>query len=350
MSTNMLLDNKRYLQSLRENAERFTAWDRLAGKTLLITGATGLVCSYLTDMILQYSTEQQLNIRIVAAGRSEERTKERFYPWLNQGVMGFAYADLGEEFSITDRADYIIHGASNASPQLYDSDPVGTMKANIYGTDRLLKYGVEHEIERFLFLSSGEIYGEREISTGVDEAFCGYTDYMNARSCYPVSKMAAETLCASYAKQYGIHTGVARLCHVYGPTMAEKDHRVIHEFLRNVLASQDIVMKSNGSKVRSYCYVADAAVALLYILCCGNSAEAYNVSYRESVLSIREIAECAAECGSVKVVMDCQETAGATSIEKSILNHEKLSQLGWSGAYNMQRGLRESINILREEK
>lgn len=345
----MLLYNQKYIDSLRKSIERFPYWNELEGNTILITGATGLVCSYIVDMIMLYDEINHTDIKVIITGRDEQKAINRFEKWFFTGNLNFVKQDLSEPLNITQRSDYIIHGAGNAYPALFDKNPVGTMKTALFGTDNLLEYAVRSSVKNFVYISSGEVYGERDIESGVDESFCGQTDYMQARSCYPVSKMAAETLCASYSKQYNLHTNVARLCHTYGPTMTRDDNRVINQFLRNVLDGQDIIMKSSGSKIRSYCYVADAVIGLLYILLKGENSTAYNVAYEDSVVSIREIAQMSAEIAGKALLISSNEEAGGTSIEKSILNNIRLKELGFTGLYNMKKGLEEAYLILKEE-
>lgn len=352
--------NEKYISSLRKNSKRFPGWDKFRNKTILITGGTGLICSYLADMLMLMNTDMELNVTVLIMGRNAEKCRKRFKKWYGDDHFFFIRQDLNENMepedfacrlrSLLNREDtavhYIIHGASNAYPAVYDKDPVGTMRGNILGTDTLLKYGVQYGSEGFLFLSSGEIYGERETEDGVDETFCGYTDYSSARSCYPVSKMAAETLCASYTKQYGLRTNVARLCHVYGPTMTDGDNRVINQFLRNALSGQDIVMKSAGTKVRSYCYVADTVIGILYILLNGDKGMPYNIAYEKSILSIKEIAEITAGFAGKKVIISDEVQPGGTKIEKSVLSGERIRRLGFEGAYDMREGLEECYDIL----
>lgn len=351
--------NKLYIESLKRNAEKIHDWNQLKEKNILITGGTGLICSYLVDMLMLMNEDIELNAVIMVMGRSEDKCKKRFGKWWGNDNFIFIEQDLNEyiepevlkkkieEQTGTNTAvNYIIHGASNAYPSAYDEDPVGTMRANVIGTDNLLRYGVQYNAEGFIFLSSGEVYGEREVEYGVDEKFCGYTDYSMPRSCYPVSKMAAETLCASYTKQYNLKTNVARLCHVYGPTMTKSDNRVINQFMRNALSGQDIIMKSAGSKVRSYCYVADAVIGILQILLNGKSGEAYNIAYDKSVKSIKEIAGITAGLAGKRVIISQDVEAGGTKIEKSVLSGEKIKSIGFMGEYDMETGLKECYDIL----
>lgn len=343
----MLLYNNEYINNLKNSINRFPYWNNLDGNTVLITGATGLVCSYMVDMIMLYNELKGGDIQVLITGRDEKKAIERFEKWFFAGKLKFIKQDMSEPLNIMQRADYVVHGAGNAYPFLFDKNPVGTMKTTLYGTDNLLEYAVRSSVKNFVYISSGEVYGEREMESGVDESFCGYTDYMQSRSCYPVSKMAAETLCASYSKQYSLHTNIARLCHVYGPTMTKADNRVINQFLRNVLEDQDIIMKSSGSKVRSYCYVADAVIGLLYILIKGESSIAYNVAFEDSVVSIKEIAQILTDISGKNLIISSNEETGCTNIEKSILDNKRLKSLGWNGEYNMNKGLKEAYLILK---
>lgn len=344
----MLVNSQIYMNSLRNCIKRFPYWEKLNQQTVLITGSTGLVCSYLVDMIMVYNEINNANIRLIITGRNRQKAIERFSKWFSYNQFMFVEQDMREPIHFSEKSDYIVHAAGNAYPKLYDKEPVETMQTNILGTDNLLKYALYSGTKNLLYISSGEVYGERNVTYGVEEDFCGHIDYMKTRSCYPVSKIAAETLCASYSKQFGIYTNVARLCHVYGPTMTQSDNRVINQFINNVLSNQNIVMKSSGSKIRSYCYVADAVLGILYILVCGENSTAYNVSYESSVISIKGIAELLAHMANKKVIFSQGESLGGTTIEQSILSNKKLKTLGWSGNYDMRLGLEETYNILKE--
>ena len=157
--------------------------------------------------------------------------------------------------------DYMVHGASNASPKRYATDPVGTMKSNLGGGSNLLELTKEKKA-RLLYISSGEVYGEGD-GSDFTEDYSGYVDCLNPES-YPSSRMSSETLCVSYKEQYGVDVVIARPCHIYGSDI-ERDDRAFAQFLRKAKAGEDILLKSDGSQVRSYCHVDDCASALLYI-------------------------------------------------------------------------------------
>lgn len=221
------------------------------------------------------------------------------------------------------------------------------MKANLMGVCHLMDYGLQHDLRRFLYVSTGEVYGEGD-GRVFTEDYSGYVNSMSPRSCYPSSKRAAETLCVAYAEEYGVDAVVARLSHVYGPHFTESDNRVYAQFIRNVLRNEDIVMKSTGEQFRSWCYVADAVKGLLYVLLKGQKGDAYNVADASSNISIRQLATMVADIGGRKVVIDVPEQAerkGYNPVTKSVFSTEKLESLGWK----LEGTMREKMEVTLQE-
>jgi len=320
----------------------------LNGKSFLITGATGLICSFLIDVLMFCNINHEGKIHIYALGRNKDYAYERFMAYWNHPQFSFIQHDISRVFNYDIRADYIIHGASNAYPASFAADPVGTMKSNIFGTYNLLEFSIRTGAKRLLYVSSGEVYGE---GTGQDfvESYSGYIDNLNPRACYPISKRAAETLCVSYKDQYGIDAVIARPCHIYGPTMTKSDNRAFAQFIRNVLERKDIVLKSDGRQYRSYCYAADCASALLAILFKGVNGEAYNIADKKSNITIKQLAETIARTGGRKIVFDIpstQEQKGYSVISRAVLDATKLENLGWRALFNVEEGIRRTFQIL----
>jgi len=303
------------------------------GKTVVITGATGLIGSQLVDSFTEAGAE------VISAVRSTSRAKGRCVQY-----------DAAQPLNFDFRADIVIHAACSAHPMAYSTDPAGVMRANITGTMNLLDYAVNNG-SRLIFLSSGEIYGNDPVSPqGFSESETGRVDTMSPRSCYPESKRAAETMCAAWAKQYGCDAIVARLCHVYGPSVTPTNSRADAQFLRNALAGKDIVMKSAGSQVRSFMYVKDAARAIMLLCEKGEKGEAYNVSSSLSIGSIREYAATLAELSGVKLVFenpDDVEKAGYSRVSRAVLYPAKLESLGFIPEYDLRKGLKETLERCR---
>ena len=306
------------------------------GKTVVITGATGLIGSELVDMFTAAGAE------VISAVRNTAKAKGRYVKY-----------DAAKPLEFDFRADIVIHAACSAHPMAYSTDPAGVMRANITGTMNLLDYAVENG-SRFIFLSSGEVYGnDAPAEAGFTEAETGRVDTMNPRSCYPESKRAAETMVAAWAKQYGCDAIVARLCHVYGPAITDTNSRADAQFLRNAISGQDIVMKSAGTQVRSLMYVKDAARAIMTLCEKGAAGEAYNVSNRNSVASIREFAGTIARAAGVKLIFenpDDIEAAGYSKVARAVLDPSKLEELGFSAEYDLESGIKETIERWAETR
>ena len=315
----------------------------LRDASVLVTGATGLIGSFLVEALARMNETAGAKLEIFAAGRSGAGIAGRFGALAEKPYFHYVPYDATQPVRLDFTADFAVHAATSAHPLAYATDPVGTMQANLFGTARLLEVLRGQGSGRFLMLSTGETYGENpELPDGFAETDHGWIDPMLPRACYPESKRAAETLCASYAAQYGVDVLVARLCHVYGPTFTPTNSRADAQFIRKALAGEDIVMKSTGSQVRSFCYVADAVNALLTLLARGAGGQAYNVANRASVASIREYAETLADIAGVKVVFDLPpevERAGYTKVTRAVLNPAKLESLGWRARFDLRQGL-----------
>ena len=319
----------------------------LKNKSILITGANGLIGSYLVDFLMFLNREKGYNTKIYTMSRSKERLEKRFGK--ESSCLIFLEQDLNLPLVDENEYDYIIHAASNAHPLAFSQDPVGTMKTNLLGTINLLDKAVKNK-SKFLYLSTGEIYGNNT-DHDFTEKDLGVVDTKLARACYPESKRAAETLCVSYAQQYGVSVNVARLCYVYGATITDTNSRSDAQFLRNALNGEDIVMKSEGAQRRTYCYVADAVSAILLILLKGESSEFYNIANPNSIVSVREYAQTLADCAGVSLRFELPDSAEAKGYSKqadSILNSEKLQKLGWKGLYDIKSGLKNTITVKKD--
>lgn len=331
-----------YKEDILQIFEQNLPWEKLSGTNILVTGGTGLIGGCLVETLMM---NPKRDYQVYASGRNEERARQRFKDFAGDAAFHFVRYDVMQPLESEVSFDYIIHAASNGSPNFFAKNPVEVMKANIDGVAHLMDYGLNHGMKRFLYVSSGEVYGEGD-GRVFTEDYSGYVDCTKPRSCYPSSKRAAETLCVSYAAEYGADVVIARPCHTYGPHFTEQDNRVYAQFIRNVLRGEDIVMKSTGEQFRSWCYVVDCVSALLHILLKGENCQAYNIADVDSNISIRELAETIAKIGGRKVVIDvpdADEKRGFNPVTKSVFSTEKLEQLGWKVKTRIHIGINNSI-------
>lgn len=325
--------------------------EKLCGTSIMITGATGLIGSYIIDILMNYNKKRDANICIYAMSRSIENLKKRFDNIKTKSLIYIEH-NVNEKPQFEVSADYIIHAASNAYPSAFHNDPVGTILSNILGTQYMLEYGKSHHTKKLLFVSSGEVYGQGDITLdSFEESYSGYIDSMQPRSCYPNSKRTAETLCSSYTKQFGLDTVIVRPCHTYGPNATIFDNRANVQFINSALNGKDIVLNSDGRQLRSYCYIADTASAILSVLINGKSSEAYNIANIEATSTIADFARIVAKQTGCKLIFQSPSETSLkerTFIMKQVLNSNKLEQLGWKGKFHIYEGIEHTLNSIVE--
>lgn len=347
----MYIKHELYAADVAGIANDNLPWDKLAGKTLLLTGATGLIGTLLVDVLMQKNRADNLNVTICAAGRNEQVAAERFADYRSDKNFAFIKLDVNQPLEGVARADIIIHAASNSHNVLFATDPVNTVTANILGTNNLLAFGVKSEAERFIFLSSGEVYGKALREEDVfDESYCGYIDCNTLRAGYPESKRAGEALCQAYIRQHGLDAVIVRPCRIYGATMRLDDSKAMSEFIMNGVRGEDIVLKSQGLPRFSYCYGADCVSGILYCLLKGERGAAYNIADSSVILSLREIAEYISSLAGRKVVFELPSETQAKGFSKTvnaILDNKKLRALGWSPKDDTRSGVRKTMEILK---
>ena len=349
-----LIENTLYLEDIKKVAKQPLPWDKLKDRTLLISGATGLIGSFLIDVVMYLNEEQGLNCIVLALGRSEEKAKARFSYCYESAQFQFIPYDINLPLERDDIGDvnYVLHLASNTHPVAYATDPIGTITTNIIGTQNMLEFAYKHHATRSAFASSNEIYGEnRGDVEKFDEHYCGYIDCNTMRAGYPESKRCGEALCQAYIKQKDMDIVVPRLTRSYGPTLLMSDTKAMSQFIRKAITGEDIVLKSEGTQYYSYTYMADAVCGLLYVLLLGEKGEAYNIADEASDIMLRDLARIVADSVGKQVVFeipDEMERAGYSKATKARLNSNKLKNLGWKANYNISEGIFRTIQIIKE--
>ena len=331
-----------YGESIRETANAID----LRNVSILVTGATGLIGSCIIDTLLVANKEFGAGIKIYALSRSREKLEKRF----GTAVIPIVQ-DIMNPLDKEIKYDYIIHGASNADPKSYATQPVETILTNIIGNKNILDYCVSHkEITKMILTSSFEVYGELNGQDIYSENMSGMIDQTILRNGYPESKRCGEALCQAYKSQKGLDVCIARLTRSYGPTMIMSDTKAVSQFIKKCIAGEDIVLKSEGTQYYSYTYTADAASGLLWILLAGENGEAYNIADVSGDITLRDLASIIAEINGKKVVFelpDAVEAAGYSKATKARLDGRKIRSLGWKPMYDIKTGMKRTIEILR---
>lgn len=344
-----------YLEQIVYISQLNIPWEKLAGRTILISGATGMVGTCLVDILMKWNDIQgarnQSGVKVIALSRNEERAKENLGIYWERKDLRYVVCDVNERIPELGDVDFIIHAASNTHPLQYANDSIGTITSNVLGTKNLLEYAVKHHTERFCFVSSVEIYGENrgDVET-FDESYLGYMDCNTLRAGYPESKRLGETLCNAYQQTYNLDFVIPRLSRVYGPTMLSSDSKAISQFIKKAATGEDIVLKSEGNQKYSYSYVTDAAAGILYILLLGESGQAINVADKESNITLKELAGCLAKIAGKEVIFELPEESerrGYSTATKAMLDATKLEQLGWKAQVHMVEGLVDTVASIK---
>lgn len=310
----------------------YIPWEKLNGKTILVTGATGLIGYTLTSALLYVGQKKNLDLMVIALVRNTEKAKQKFSVQLDQGLpLQFVQAQVEDSFAIDQPVDYIIHGASPTASKFFVEHPVETIQTAVLGTMNLLRFAKEKQCQGFVYLSSMEVYGSPQTDEKIAETHSSNLDTTIARNSYPESKRLCESLCTSYFTEYGLRAMSVRLTQTFGPGVDYNDNRVFAQFARSVIEKKDIVLLTKGETKRSYLYTADAVTAILTVLLKGQGGEAYNAANEDTYCSILEMAELAAG-RDVKVRIECNEINPSqfAPVLKMNLSTNKLITMGWT--------------------
>ena len=347
------INHEQYKKLVKEVEESFPCWEFFHEKTIFISGASGMIGSLLIDVIMEHnaSLSPDMKCKVLATSRSEKTAKELFKEWFGQAEFTYFAHDITEPLPVlAKKPDLLIHAASTTHPIQYISEPINTITSNLWGCRNMLESASQQSGSRMLLLSSVEIYGEnRGDVDSFDESYCGYLNCNTLRAGYPEAKRVSEALCQAYIKERNVDAVILRLPRIYGPTMRMNDSKASSQFIKKAIDGDNIVLKSAGSQVYSYAFVADAILGILWVLAYGKKGEAYNLADSSSNITLKELAELIASLAGTQVVFelpDGAEKAGYSTATKAILDAGKLKKLGWFAQYDLQTGLRLTLNLL----
>ena len=340
---------------IEEDLNRITSaslpWAEFAGRTVLISGANGFLPAYMVETLLHLNEQGgRAPTHVIALVRNREKAEVRFAHYRNQTALRFLVQDVCTPVELEGPVDFVVHAAAQASPKYYGVDPVGTLSANVLGTHNLLRLAKEKQSRGFLFFSSGEVYGQVDPSRiPTKEDAYGTLDPTDVRSCYGESKRFGETMCVSWAHQYHVPAKILRPFHTYGPGMKLDDGRVFADFVADIINHRDIVMKSDGTAVRAFCYLADAVVGFFTVLLKGEVGQAYNVGNHRAEVSIRDLAHILVDLfpeKRLRVIEHSEAKAPGylrSPVVRTCPDISKARRLGWEPTTTLEDGFRRTI-------
>lgn len=321
-----------------------------AGKTVLVTGASGLIGSYLVETLAFLNTKKIVSspCHIIALQRRPITKNHRLGYLVDRDDVEFVAHDASVPYDPSSRADYLVHAAGMSAPAFFLSYPLETIDVNVGGIRCILEYAKKNGSASVLYMSSGEIYGNpppEQIPT--PESYAGNVAISDPRACYTSSKRLAETLCRIYFEKYGVPVKIARPFIVYGPGLGISDRRVMADFIRSGLAGKPITMLTEGKDTRSYCYIADATVAFLFLLLSSANGEAFNVASDLEEVSIFDLAKLVHKiCNITKpVTIKKKETSFIQGAPNRVFpDISKLKKtFGYKPNVGIEEGLRRTI-------
>ncbi|MCR5070264.1 MAG: NAD-dependent epimerase/dehydratase family protein [Prevotella sp.] len=318
----------------------------LEGKSILITGATGLIGMQMIDALMMHG-----NINVYAVGRDKGKAVERLGEYFDKSNFSFIEQDVRTPFDDSLKVDFVIPCASNTHPLAYSQYPIETMTINIMGAENALNLAARCKAT-VLYPSTVEVYGNAIGSDVFTEDYTGKLNLSTSRSCYTESKRSAEALCQSYIAEKGVDVKIVRLSRIFGPSMLMSDSKASSQFIKKAIANEDIILKSAGNQFFSYTYVADAVAAMLHIMINGEKGQAYNISNDDCNVHLKDFAGICAEYNNKSVIFDLpseSEAKGYSIATQAILDNTKLKDTGYRPAYNFKDAVERTITILRDE-
>lgn len=320
----------------------------LKNSSVFVTGATGLIGSFVIRVLLYLNRELDFNVNIIGLIRNKDKAEKVFGDDCANKSIRWIIGDI-RNFNLEGNVDYIIHGASVTSSQDFLYKPVETITTALYGTEKILETAKELKVKSLVYLSSMEVFGITDTRLQeVKESDYGYIDILNPRSSYSEGKRMCECLCAGYAAEYDVPVKIARLTQTLGAGINYNDTRVAAQFMRSVIENKDIVLKTEGKTRRPIVYISDAISGILTVLLKGKNGESYTVANRNTVATIRETAEMIAHTiakDKIKVVFDIdvpKEYAPNLHLNLN-LNTDKLESLGWEACIGLEDAYKRMI-------
>jgi UDP-glucuronate decarboxylase len=328
--------------------------EALNGATLLVTGASGFLCSHFLETVAVFNETARPGCRVLAIDNFQTGLPERLAWVTGRTDIELRRHDASLPFEPGERVDWIIHGAGIASPPIYRRLPLETIDVNVNGARHMLDL-LRRDGRGMLLLSSSEIYGDPDPAhIPTPEDYRGFVSCTGPRACYDESKRLAETLAMTYHRLYGSPVKLIRPFNVYGPGQRLDDGRIIPSIVSAALDRASIVLYSDGRATRSFCYVRDAIHGMLRVLLSSTTGEAFNVGNDEEI-SVGELARLAAGLEGPPELPVHFETSDdrdylSDNPQRRCPDLRKLRGLGWSPQVPLREGLLRTLQSYRETR
>jgi len=358
-----IVQDKRYISKsvVEEDLERIIQGVgkdalKLSGKTILISGGSGFLGSYINQTInLLNQKVLKKKCKVISIDNYITGSeKKNFLGPIDDKSFEFVSQDVRIPILISQKIDYVIHAAGLASPYYYQKYPLETIESTVVGAKNLLEIARTKNVKGFLFFSSSEIYGDPDPKhVPTPETYAGHVSSVGPRACYDESKRLGETLSLVYYQQFGVPIKIVRPFNVYGPGMKPNDYRVIPTFLYRGLKEEVLPVHDKGQQTRTFCYITDAITGFLKVLLSGKPGEVYNVGNNKPEITMYELAETIVKLLHNKATIkriSYPSSYPAGEPQRRCPDLTKITKhLGYLPQIGLEAGLERSIDWFRSE-
>jgi len=330
--------------------------EKFKGKSVMISGATGLIGSHAVKQIDSINEMYAAAIKPIVLYRDEEKKNKLESELMNPDLAEFVKCDVEEEIPYQGSVDYVVHCAGfSGGTKMHLKDPVKIFDTGLIGTRNLLDFSAAHSVRGFLYVSTYEVYGDSSTDERITEDFPCKLDTFVPRNSYAEIKRLCESLLCAFSAKYGFNTYAVRLTSTFGSGVRYNDSRFFAEFARCAVEGRDIVLKSHGETVRSYLDADDAAIAFLYVLANGQNCNAYNLTNMDNEISIKDIAENIIKLSGadIKLIFDVPEDAHKLGLRKegrTVMDASRIYSVGWKPVWSLEDTLEKLIVSMKENK